>query len=203
VGGATNTGGTAGSGTAGTAGTAGNVGTVGPLTPPSEEEIACTKNSDCSFELEACCFCYTYSVGDLAAVNTRYAESYRNRVCADTSSCSPCGSWPRDVAPNVVATCRAGRCAVVDILETELTACDTEADCKFRSSRCCGCSESAGSGLVIAIGVDQDAAYEALRCDPGAACAECSATIPEAPDFYQACFGGHCGIGTPPPTHVR
>jgi hypothetical protein len=58
--------------------------------------------------------------------------------------------------------------------------------------------ESLGSPLTIAIGVNRDAAYEALRCDPGAACAECSATIPEAPDYYQACFGGRCGAGTIP-----
>jgi hypothetical protein len=147
------------------------------------------------FELKACCFCYHYSVSDLAAVNARYAPSYRARVCENTSSCSPCASWQRDVSPNVVATCREGRCAVVDIYDTAITECETRADCKFRSSRCCGCMESPGSTLIIAIGVDQDAAYEALRCDSGEACAECSVTIPEAPDYYQACFSGRCGFG--------
>ena len=159
---------------------------------PHEEEVACTTNSDCVFESTRCCYCHVGKLDDAVAVNATSAERYRSRVCAETAACPGCTNGMRRVEPNLIATCLEGRCVGVDITQTAITACTTKDDCKFRSDRCCGCS-SLGSGNAIPIGVGQDAAYEALRCDPGEACAECSAEVPEGPDFMRGC-DGHCLI---------
>ena len=47
---------------------------------------------------------------------------------------------------------------------------------------------------MIAIGVYQDAAYEALRCDVGAACAEFSGGIPVSAEYHPNCSLGHCDV---------
>jgi hypothetical protein len=172
-------------------GAAGSSGTAGAPTKPTDQEVACTKNSDCVLEMTSCLQCSAYELDHVVALNGLYAEDYRGRVCARPPHCPP--YTERSVHPALLTTCQALRCVVIDLRQTEITACDTDDDCKLRTARCCDCTEMSREP-VIPIGVDQDAAYEALRCDVGAACAECSDGIPVSAEYHPDCSLGHCYV---------
>ncbi len=175
---------------AGAGGTSGAAASAGAPGVPTEVELACTKNSDCVFAMTSCCRCNAFSLEQVVAVNGLYADEYRARSCDGSEACTACDP---SVDHALLSTCQAGRCVAVDLTQTDVTFCRTADDCKFRSDRCCGCTAQS-NGLPLAIARDKDGAYEALRCDPGEACAECAVAIPEAPDFNQGCFDDHCVI---------
>lgn len=178
-------GGTAGGGAAGSSGTA------GAPAMPTDQEVACIENSDCVLEMTSCSRCSAYQLDHVVAMNGLYAEDYRARICIGSMSCPTV--TPHAIHSALLSTCEDLRCVAVDLRPMEITACDIDDDCKLRTARCCGCTGTTREP-VISIGVDQDAAYEALLCDAGAACVECSGGIPVSEEYHANCSLGHCFI---------
>ncbi len=175
-------------GTAGDAAAGGQAsGGVRSATP---SETACGKNSECVLARTRCCQCNVFDLTEGVALHRDHRSSYERATCGETATCPPCTPSSRT---SLLAACEAGHCIGVDLVESPITACNTSADCKMRVNRCCGCDGV--SGPLIAIASAADAAWESLRCDPDAACAECAESIPDGPDRYLLCFDGRCSIG--------
>jgi hypothetical protein len=77
----------------------------------------------------------------------------------------------------LVATCRERRCQLVDLLEHEASACESDDDCRVRTPDCCPCGGDTSLGRLI--GVSSENMYSALVCDSDSACPECLPTYPD------------------------
>lgn len=94
--------------------------------------------------------------------------------------------------PNYYAVCAAGRCVGIDVRESPLSACTSDADCYLRSgTTCCGC----GSNNLIA--VSYRAPVEATFCGPDRACAADCAGPSAPPGVAAFCSLGHCRVNYP------
>lgn len=146
---------------------------------------ACKLNSDCIVVPKSCCgSCGGATRQDALAVNQSKASEYRAGVCQGMG-CPAC-YMPTD--PTLIATCNAGTCEVVDLLQHPSTACADVAECRVRTTACCECGGPTDDEHLIAISTD--ASYSALVCD-GQGCPECA---PQYPPKTLACESGHCVI---------
>ncbi|MCZ7682880.1 MAG: hypothetical protein M5U28_30400 [Sandaracinaceae bacterium] len=154
---------------------------------------ACASPTDCVVVPRSCCgTCGVASRGDAVALHRELAASARSARCAGTG----CPDCTADPDPTLLATCRARRCELVDLLRSPLTRCRTADDCQVRTSACCVCD---GTAPYVALASDQDDEYAALVCAPDARCGSCLMTRPSAPI---ACLRGHCRV-TERPAHGR
>jgi hypothetical protein len=94
--------------------------------------------------------------------------------------------------PYLVATCRASRCEVVDLLQQAVTSCTANTDCRLRTNVCCECGGPTDVEHLIAINSGGEQGFTALVCDPMQACGRCAAIYPDLP---VSCTGGRCKIG--------
>ncbi len=135
---------------------------------------SCTKNADCAIVPESCCgACGAPARGDAVAVRADQRSAYRVQACATGASCPACA--PLYLDPTLVATCSAGRCALVDLQVHAASACEQDADCHVRTPDCCECGGDTSVGRLV--GISDDAAYRALVCDDQA-CPECAPIYP-------------------------
>ncbi|MEZ4338455.1 MAG: hypothetical protein R3B82_17685 [Sandaracinaceae bacterium] len=148
----------------------------------------CSAPSDCVVVPASCCgSCGAATRGDAIAVATDRASAYRTSACGADTGCPACFMEPD---PTLVATCTAGRCAVVDLAMHAATECTVSADCRVRAAECCECGATITESTVVA--VSDGAAYEALVCDPGMGCPECEPLYPDT--IGATCEGGRCAI---------
>lgn len=165
---------------------------------------ACTSNTQCKVVPVSCCgACNSGSLASYTAINSANEMQFFAR-CA-TVDCAPCGST---LAPTLndpslyfVATCRKpadaapdapGKCVVVDLRATELTACKTQSDCGLRSGTgcCSGCS-----GRLVALNGSHAPELSDLVCgsEEPTACPACAPIF----DGYRAtCVEGRCSVET-------
>lgn len=176
-------GGTGGAGTGGATGGSGGGSGAGGI--PSSW-TSCAKPSDCLLRSASCCgSCGAATREDSVALNQTGATKYAAANC-DGVGCPAC-YMPTD--PTLLATCRAGTCVVVDLLEHESTACKDVSECRVRTNACCECGGPMDDEHLIAVGVG--GGLEPLICDPNIGCPECA---PVYPPKQLACDGGHCAI---------
>lgn len=183
-GGASSTGGQPGDGGSATGGMNGG-GSAHP------ELRGCTVSTDCVVVPETCCGqCGVAARDDAIALREENRAEYRDLVCEDAPPCLPCAGDPD---PTLVATCVAGLCEVVDLLEQEVTACSVNDDCRLRAQACCECGAGTGPGGLIALRSDAVPAYQALVCPPDGGCAGC---VPLYPDEAEAVCSaeGRCQV---------
>ncbi len=168
--------GAGGSGAGGSGGSAG----VGEL------PTSCVVPSDCVVVPASCCgACGAPARGDAVAVNAKQAPAYRQQLCSETA-CPGC-DMPRD--PTLVATCSAGNCELIDLLQHPSTACERNEDCVLRTNQCCNCGGAQDIEHLIAVNVMSS--YPSLVCDPDEACDPCVDTPPDRAHAYCGA-DGHC-----------
>lgn len=186
------TGGSAGSGgSGGAAASGGSGGTGGSAATGGSggiDFVSCSVNSDCVLRPKSCCgSCGAATREDAIAINVKTASDYSTMVC-ENGGCPAC-YMPQD--PTLLAACRGGTCEVVDLLMHASSECQTEADCRVRTTDCCECGGAMDPEHLVAISTQGDAAFSQLVCDPDASCPECA---PQYPPAQLACDNGHCKL---------
>jgi len=157
-------------------------------TEPFDE---CSVPTDCVVVPASCCgSCGAASRGDAVAVNTARTSAHRASACGDDADCPACFAEPD---PTLVATCEAGRCAVVDLQAHPSTECAAATDCRVRAVECCECGATISPSTVVAI--SDPGAFEPLVCEPGMGCPECAPVYPD--DLVAACEAGRCVVNGP------
>lgn len=152
------------------------------------ERRDCTQPSECVVVPMTCCgVCGAPATGDVTAIR-KDAQSARTERCK-TALCPACAQRPN---PALVATCRSGRCEVVDIAASDpVSHCQSAADCRVRVSACCECGGDTSPYTLIAIASSSEQAYTLLVCAPNAACAACAPLYPS--NVSASCAqSGHC-----------
>jgi len=145
----------------------------------------CTDQGQCSVNPVGCCaVCGAPTVADVEGVRMGKEDEHYNAVCPVPEPCPRCPTF--DV-PELVPTCKAGQCEVVDVRMEALTACTLDSECRIRSTSCCECG---GDPRYIAVSTTSTETYESLVCPTGAACAECLPTYPDT--VVARCVVGHC-----------
>jgi hypothetical protein len=141
----------------------------------------------------SCCgTCGTATRGDAIAIARARAGEFRSGACGAGSVCPPCAGTQD---PSLLATCQAGRCALVDLLDVPSNACTADADCRVRSVDCCECGGRTGRDGLVAIRVDAEPAFSALVCDgPTVACPECAPVYPSEARAVCDPRARHCAL---------
>lgn len=155
---------------------------------------SCSANSDCVLRANSCCgVCGQPTLGDVDAVNAQQTEAHFDAVCPEPEPCPECPEAPN---PWLVASCQFGTCAAFDMAQEPATACQTDADCKIRTTDCCECGGDSSRGGIIAINAAREGMFADLVCDNGQICGACQ---PIYPDEASAVCGtsGHCEIVWP------
>jgi hypothetical protein len=191
--GGTATGGIATGGTGGTAagGTGGSSAGGGAAGGAHAEFRSCTASTECVVVPETCCgSCGVAARGDAIALRQEHVAHYRQAACEYFPPCLPCADDPD---PTLVATCAAGLCEVVDLLEHDVTLCSDPADCRVRAQACCECGADTGPSSLIALRTDAEATYQQLVCPADTFCAECASVYPD--EATAVCSGeGRCRV---------
>ncbi|HEX2675395.1 MAG TPA: hypothetical protein VHM19_02115, partial [Polyangiales bacterium] len=96
----------------------------------------CEEPSDCIVVGLGCCgVCGKPELEDVIAIR-RDALPARQERCR-TATCPACATMTN---PSLIATCRSGQCAVVDVeQEDAISACHDDGDCRIRGTSCCEC----------------------------------------------------------------
>lgn len=194
--------GVAGSGVAGASvGAGGALGIAGSTGSAGLEQTACTVNTECVRVPVSCCGCSSWGpLSSFTAINIKNQD----RRCA-LVDCLPCEPSPPpaldDPSSYFVATCQkppnagpdaVGRCVVVDLRATQITACQSATDCVLRSgTNCCpGCGN--GNFPLVSINGSQYSALSDLVCGgDNMGCPKCAANF----DGYDvACNLGRCSV---------
>lgn len=175
-------GGSAGSGASGGNAGTGNGGSGG------DSFTHCAVPSDCVLMPASCCgSCGAYTREDIQAVNKDIEDYARGLVCGEDEGCALCYT-PSDA--NLVATCTAGKCQVVDLLTSPATECQVHSDCRLRSNECCECGGSQDVEHLVA--VSNSAPLESAVCDPELGCPECEPGDPMGVEAQ--CQAGRCVV---------
>jgi len=193
AGGATGVGGTGNGGT-GSGGTAS--GGTGGL-----DVSACISNTQCEVVPASCCSCGILGPAtNFTAINSAYRTQF-NYHCAtvDCAGCPPMRApGPNEPYYYLVATCQRppesadnapGRCVVVDLQKTEITACKSASDCNLRSGTACcsGCN-----GHPVALNGNQNGALSDLVCPSEPI--GCPACAPIFDGYAATCADGRCSV---------
>jgi len=148
---------------------------------------ACETSQECVIDHGCCGFCGVENADELAAVNSQYA-SYTGIECAGVD-CVYCP--PSDEIAQYGARCNEGSCEVYDVRKSDLSACNSDADCRLRGGL--GCCESCGETEWVAVSTDAELVTKEL-C--GGLLLPCAACFPAPPEGITAICGadGHCAV---------
>lgn len=156
----------------------------------SADMFACQVPTDCMLRPASCCgSCGAATREDSIAINKQFASQYASSTCGPDTGCPAC-YMAQD--PNLLATCRAGQCAVVDWLTHPANACQSPGDCQVRTNACCECDGPKDPDHLIAVPASAGSSFSQLVCDPNSFCPECE---PLYPDVLIGCVDGHCLLG--------
>jgi hypothetical protein len=161
-----------------------------PANEPEPDFTSCDVNSDCIVRSESCCgSCGAATRSDALAINKAQAAQYADMACDGDKGCPACA--PLFIDPTLTATCRKGRCELVDLQKDAVTRCNSDDDCKIRTPDCCECHGDSAPGRLLGIASTAERDYAALVCDDAQACPECAAIYP--PDVEVSCNAArHC-----------
>ena len=150
---------------------------------------ACERTSQCVIRPASCCGnCGAASRDDIIALNQNELNLYATEVC-EGMGCAAC-YMPTDA--NLIAICEGGRCEVIDLFESPITACEATEQCRVRTNDCCECDGGTTEEDLIAINIEQEMHFSLLVCDPNSGCDDCA---PQYPDSAQAfCEEGRCWV---------
>ena len=157
----------------------------------SPDYDSCKLPTDCQITGQGCCGVCNgpgLTTHDFVAFNKQYAAQVT--ACPADIACEPCPGTTRDQATlkYFVPNCVQGQCVVVDLRQSDVTACQSANDCALRNGNAC-CPACNGDA---AIAVRKDGSFENLVC--GSARPPCAACLP-APDSIAICgASGHCEV---------
>lgn len=158
----------------------------------NELESACSVSSECIVVPASCCGeCDLASRGDAVAINKRFSASHRAEACVGVEGTCPSPGWEgcyADPVHELLATCEAGRCKLVDLRTNAASECMSDDDCVLRSNKCCPCE---GSGWDW-VAVNRCSHIEPIVCDPGSGCTGCAPVAPSG--VYALCSSGRCYV---------
>ena len=197
VAGSTGNAGTTSLGGSGNAG--GTVGSAGTAGAGGADMRACSSNTDCEVVPVSCCGCGTGPVANYTAINGKYDAQYSQRCSAvDCAGCPPIAVDPNNPTFYYVPTCQAGRCEVVDLRTTDITACSSASDCSLRAGTACcpGCS-----GTPVALNIKNASKLSSLVC--GSEPTGCLACLPDFSNYSAACSNGRCSVELGPCTSAH
>ncbi|MEP7049648.1 MAG: BPTI/Kunitz domain-containing protein [Pseudomonadota bacterium] len=152
---------------------------------------SCENDGDCSLVSNGCCAaCEPVRDEQLLAVNAKHVVDQQNSICPGGAACAPCASATEyeGTLKYFKPVCTAHRCSLLDVRQSPLTECKTDADCTLRDGvNCCaGCD---GSGYVP---VNASADF----CD--GAPTPCPACVSIGANQYRAqCKSGACAFSPP------
>lgn len=151
--------------------------------------FACADNSDCVVATVSCCgACGAAVPGDAIAVSRDQLNQHRADACEEGAGCPACF---QEDDPMLIATCRANRCELVNLLERDdVTSCVEGIDCRVRPAQCCECVS--GDVPLIAIRTGADPVFESLVCDASQACDACVPVF----DKFPECVSGRCAVSS-------
>jgi hypothetical protein len=156
---------------------------------------ACAVPSECILSANTCCgVCGMPELGDVDGVHRERTAEHYLAVCPDSAD-GPidCPDCPVALNPDLIPTCAAGRCAVIDVGMEALSECSDDSECVVRVPDCCPCGADTSPYRLIALRGDRVGDYEARVCDPGTGCPECEPMYPA--DVRAICGAeGHCQI---------
>jgi hypothetical protein len=158
---------------------------------------ACTQSSQCTLVAASCCGpCEPSQLSDYVAINSSRSSDYlANRACTDVL-CAPCLAPTPETnqSGNYGARCVSGHCQAFDVRNTELSACESVADCALRFG--VSCCEGCGGGLAA---VSNQANLQQALCGDSSgtggpvACPTCAPVYPS--NAKPGCSAtGHCAV---------
>lgn len=149
----------------------------------------CRVPSDCVVIPASCCgSCGAATREDSIAVNKGLAGYARDLACGAAGMNCPGCYMPSDA--NLLSTCTAGKCQLIDLLASAATECEVHTDCRLRTNQCCECGGAQDVEHLVA--VSDSSALEHLVCDPNIACTECDPGEPAGAEAQ--CQGGRCVV---------
>ena len=136
----------------------------------------CAGPGECVALTPGCCgVCGAPTLSDVVGVNEDELAAFHAATCTDPNPLGPAGATA--VEPNLVAFCKASRCAPIDIRNDAVSACTTDDDCMLRDPDCCEACAVAPFDLV-AIAKDKADAYRSEVCRPAESCPACAPIYP-------------------------
>jgi Kunitz/Bovine pancreatic trypsin inhibitor domain len=156
----------------------------------------CAGPDECGLVGAACCgICNPNSSHAFVAVNRTGAIEFNHLRGCDGIGCGPCPPVPDSelTVQYFIPTCENGRCGVLDIRQSDLTACAADTDCVMRHGAVC-CEYCGNSGIVV---INRNADLRKLVCPmPATDCPlDCVPNFP--PGYTPFCNNGRCAISFP------
>ncbi len=162
-----------------------------PQGPDAGPVTACTGPAQCSLVTATCCgLCSRPKAKDYLALVAGESATFLADRCKDSGGCPKCAQQTGLGDGSIVATCRGGRCEVVDVREDTIGACRVDADCSVRTKACCECNAPTGDTELVA--VSDPNAYARLVCAANSACPDCLPRYPA--DIRAVCINGRCEL---------
>jgi hypothetical protein len=148
---------------------------AGATRAPSPEWFECTDTSQCRVRMPTCCAgCPPEELSDAVAFNGTHGAAFNDWLCqsqgVDPNGC-PVLLCANVEDTNVLPLCIEGRCQAIDIRQSILTSCRTDADCRLRwETVCC---ESCYAFREELHAVSLLVSYESYICGSVRACYDC------------------------------
>jgi hypothetical protein len=182
------------SGTAPDAGTPPDASSDAPDGGTTAPWRTCEQNGQCVLAADGCCAsCGQPSLESRDPINREFSMQHYEAVCdqEEPVDCPACEPPP---APHLGATCTEGLCEGFNIRTMELTACETNDQCRLRARSCCECGSDFNAHNLIAIREGRSADYTALVCTANTSCGQCGVQYP-TDRFSAVCApDGHCDV---------
>ena len=152
---------------------------------------ACASANECVLVAAGCCgACDRETAFSFVSVNRGKTQDYaqQNRCSVSCGMCDPTPESER-TRQYFIPGCRAGRCIVVDVRDTELVACETNDHCALRDGLEC-CQSCDGEGIVA---LNRSAQVESVTCaEPIPPCAPCAPT--DSTKYQARCVDQRCTV---------
>ena len=145
---------------------------------------ACDATTQCMLATPGCCAtCGPTTASSYVAIDASQFSAFHAATCPAPEPCPNCASIPD---PNFVAACRSNRCTVVDLRTDPISACTTDADCRFRwAGDCCECTPAPYD--LVSIASANEPQLDAILCAPATSCTRHCAAAPYPTDKKPVC----------------
>jgi hypothetical protein len=163
--------------------------TIGGSSAPNVDRN-CSVPDDCVVQSLSCCpGCGVPNPSNYVAMARSAQSDFQRSQCPGPVACPGCNA---QVGTNtLIATCNQGQCALINLLDSPVTACSSAANCYVRAPECCECGGSTDEYSLIALSSSSTIPYSSLACAPNSACFDCA---PLYPVVKIACNSGHCQV---------
>jgi Kunitz/Bovine pancreatic trypsin inhibitor domain len=148
----------------------------------------CVSPADCVITTPGCCAPCDANETQLIAINRKFAGTFGNCSGIACGGCAPVDPFFA-ARPYFAATCVEHWCYLMDLRQTEYTACTEDTDCRLRAgTECC---EDCATDQIVALAINKSSSFQQLTCgDQPPACRHCAPQIPA--DYGARCVDQRC-----------